>query len=39
MYRPLLVERAARIVRVPWQKLTLRRPRQRWRARRDSRDE
>jgi predicted Ser/Thr protein kinase len=39
MYRPLLVERAARLVRVPWQKVTLRRPRQRWRARRDSRDE
>ena len=39
MYRPLLIERAARVVRVPWQKLTLRRPRQRWRARRDSRDE
>ncbi len=39
LYRPLLVERVARIVRVPWQKMTLRRPRQRWRARRDSRDE
>jgi predicted Ser/Thr protein kinase len=39
VYRPLLIERAARAVRVPWQKITLRRPRQRWRARRDSRDE
>jgi hypothetical protein len=39
VYRPLLVERAARAVRVPWQTLTLRRPRQRWRARRESRDE
>ena len=35
LYRPLLIERAARAVRVPWQTLTLRRPRQRWRARRD----
>lgn len=34
-YRPLLVERLARAVRVPWQILTLRRPRQRWRARRE----
>jgi predicted Ser/Thr protein kinase len=33
-YRPLLLERIARWIRVPWQKLTLRRPRQRWRARR-----
>jgi hypothetical protein len=39
VYRPLLIERAARAVRVPWQKITLRRPRQRWRARRDSRDD
>jgi predicted Ser/Thr protein kinase len=39
VYRPLLIERMARAVRVPWQKLTLRRPRQRWRARRDSRNE
>jgi predicted Ser/Thr protein kinase len=35
IYRPLWLERAARAVRVPWQKLTLRRARQRWRARRD----
>ena len=35
VYRPLWIERAARAVRVPWQTLTLRRPRQRWRARRD----
>ncbi len=34
LYRPLLIERLARAVRVPWQTLTLRRPRQRWRARR-----
>lgn len=34
-YRPLLLERLARAVRVPWQTITLRRPRQRWRARRD----
>jgi serine/threonine protein kinase len=34
LYRPLLIERLARAVRVPWQFLTLRRPRQRWRARR-----
>jgi serine/threonine protein kinase len=33
-YRPLLLERIARRIRIPWQKLTLRRPRQRWRARR-----
>ena len=31
-YRPLLLERLARAVRVPWQTITLRRPRQRWRA-------
>jgi hypothetical protein len=30
-----LVERFARAVRVPWQTITLRRPRQRWRARRN----
>jgi serine/threonine protein kinase len=36
VYRPLWIERAARAVRVPWQTMTLRRPRQRWRARRDS---
>jgi predicted Ser/Thr protein kinase len=35
VYRPLLLERAARVLRVPWQIITLRRPRQRWRARRD----
>lgn len=34
-YRPLLIERLARAVRVPWQKITLRRPRQRWRRGRD----
>jgi predicted Ser/Thr protein kinase len=34
IYRPLLIERLARAVRVPWQTITLRRPRQRWRARR-----
>jgi predicted Ser/Thr protein kinase len=39
VYRPLWIERAARAVRVPWQTLTLRRPRQRWRARRDSRED
>ena len=38
LYRPLWLERAARAVRVPWQKLTLRRARQRWRVRRDERD-
>ena len=36
IYRPLWIERLARAVRVPWQTITLRRPRQRWRARRDS---
>ena len=35
LYRPLLIERVARAIRVVWQKLTLRRPRQRWRARRN----
>jgi predicted Ser/Thr protein kinase len=35
VYRPLWIERAARAVRVPWQTLSLRRPRQRWRARRN----
>jgi hypothetical protein len=34
IYRPLVIERLARAVRVPWQTITLRRPRQRWRARR-----
>jgi predicted Ser/Thr protein kinase len=33
VYRPLWIERMARAVRVPWQTVTLRRPRQRWRAR------
>jgi predicted Ser/Thr protein kinase len=37
IYRPLLMERLARAVRVPWQKITLRRPRQRWRRARESR--
>jgi predicted Ser/Thr protein kinase len=31
LYRPQLVERVARWIRVPWQKVTLRRPRQRLR--------
>jgi predicted Ser/Thr protein kinase len=39
VYRPLWIERIARAVRVPWQTITLRRPRQRWRARRDARDD
>jgi predicted Ser/Thr protein kinase len=39
VYRPLWIERVARAVRVPWQTITLRRPRQRWRARRHSRDD
>ncbi len=34
-YRPLWLERIARWIRIPWQKLTLRRPRQRWRQRRN----
>jgi predicted Ser/Thr protein kinase len=34
LYRPLWIERVARAIRVPWQTITLRRPRQRWRARR-----
>jgi len=38
LYRPLWVERVARWIRIPWQKLTLRRPRQRWRRRRRERD-
>lgn len=37
LYRPLWTERVARAIRVPWQTLTLRRPRQRWRAKRESR--
>ena len=35
LYAPLWTERIARAIRVPWQKLTLRRPRQRWRQRRE----
>ena len=35
LYRPLLIERLARALRVPWQTITLRRARQRWRANRD----
>lgn len=34
LYRPLPIERIARAIRVPWQTITLRRARQRWRARR-----
>jgi serine/threonine protein kinase len=34
VYRPLWIERMARAVRVPWQTITLRRTRRRWRARR-----
>ena len=33
-YRPLVLERVARWIRIPWQTLTLRRPRKRWKARR-----
>ena len=32
LYRPLWTERVARAIRVPWQTITLRRARQRWRA-------
>lgn len=32
-YKSLWLERIARWIRIPWQKLTLRRPRQRWRRR------
>jgi predicted Ser/Thr protein kinase len=39
IYRPHWIERLARAVRVPWQTITLRRPRQRWRARRGGDDE
>jgi serine/threonine protein kinase len=39
LYKPLLIERVARAVRVPWQKITLRRPRQRWRQARAERRE
>lgn len=35
VYRPLWIERVARTVRVPWQTITLRRRRQRWRRGRD----
>jgi serine/threonine protein kinase len=38
LYRPLLLERLARSLRIPWQAVTLRRPRQRWRARREARN-
>jgi predicted Ser/Thr protein kinase len=38
LYRPLWTERIARAIRVPWQTITLRRPRQRWRARRENSD-
>jgi hypothetical protein len=37
LYKPLWMERIARAIRVPWQKITLRRPRQRWRRRREQR--
>lgn len=33
-YEPLMLERVARWIRIPWQTVTLRRPRRRWRARR-----
>ena len=33
-YKPLLIERIARVFRIAWQKISLRRPRQRWRRRR-----
>jgi predicted Ser/Thr protein kinase len=36
-YSPLLLERVARWLRIPWQTITLRRPRQRWRRRREER--
>ena len=39
LYRPLWSEKIARAIRVPWQIITLRRPRQRWRARRHGSDE
>ncbi|HUO67940.1 MAG TPA: phosphotransferase [Gammaproteobacteria bacterium] len=38
LYRPLWTERIARAIRVPWQAITLRRPRRRWRARREGSD-
>ena len=37
LYRPLWTERVARAIRVPWQMITLRRLRQRWRAKRGGR--
>jgi predicted Ser/Thr protein kinase len=37
LYKPLWMERIARAIRVPWQKVTLRRPRQRWRRWREQR--
>lgn len=37
LYHPLWIERIARWIRIPWQKITLRRPRQRWRQRRQAR--
>lgn len=33
-YKPLWIERIARWLRIPWQAISLRRPRQRWRKRR-----
>jgi predicted Ser/Thr protein kinase len=39
LYRPLWSEKLARAIRVPWQTITLRRPRQRWRAQREGADE
>jgi serine/threonine protein kinase len=39
LYQPLWTERAARAIRVPWQTITLRRPRQRWARRREQRRE
>jgi len=38
IYKPLWTERVARAIRIPWQTITLRRPRQRWRRRREQRD-
>jgi serine/threonine protein kinase len=39
LYRPQWTERVARALRVPWQTITLRRPRQRWRAARRKADD
>jgi serine/threonine protein kinase len=36
LYRPLLLERLARMIRIPWQFVTLRRMRQRWRREREA---